>query len=186
VNTFGSKFGFQMVGDTNDKPSCGLDCTIGGCGRCIEEAGNRTISGKLHVSDLGNCQSDEGCNDVGPIEGARVTLQYNGLNVTQVFTDEEGKFEFPGLNSRSECANYRLVFEKFDYQDVCKGTENSVLCSCGYITNTTGNFSALQFVNNSTFFIDWDSTKCRADCGYINAQDTMPGYCTVVKTSTLP
>ncbi|MFA6099339.1 MAG: hypothetical protein WC750_00485 [Patescibacteria group bacterium] len=178
VSTFGSKFGFQAVGDANDKPSCGLDCNIGGCGRCIEQAGVTKINGKLHSSDT---LSD---NNIGPIEGARVTLQYNNLNITQTFTDKDGYFEFNNLNNRSECSNYRLVFEKFNYESKLiygQNGENAMVCNCGYVTNASGNFTAANFVNNTTFFISLDESKCNNN----NPSNPLPN-CKIVKTSSLP
>lgn len=187
VNSFGSKYGFEVRGDANDKPSCGLDCNIGGCGRCIEQAGITKINGYVIGGDA-KLDVDMPGWDLGTIEGARVTLQYNGLNITQTFTDKDGYFEFSGLNNRAECSNYRLVLEKFDYtrkqpefldpNDPNKKDMTNI-CQCGYVTRTIDNFSAISFPNGSKLWIDINTDTC-------NPVITNTPNCKLVKTSSLP
>lgn len=103
IDTYGPKFGFKMEKQTNDKPSCNLNCKISGCGRCLDEVGTGTISGQVLRDSYGA--------GIG-ISGARVTLQYNGINIGQVMTDGNGYYNFGNLNSRQECANYRIIADK--------------------------------------------------------------------------
>ncbi|MFA6161046.1 MAG: IPT/TIG domain-containing protein [Patescibacteria group bacterium] len=95
----------EVKGQVNDKPYCANNCQLTGCGRCIEEGGDGKIVGTVYV---------HGGTGGLTVAGARVTLLYNGLNVTQVFTDENGRYEFSGLNNRSECGGYSLVAETFN------------------------------------------------------------------------
>lgn len=122
VNNFGSKYGFEVKGQANDKPYCGLNCQITGCGKCTDEGGTGKISGIVYRN---------GWSGGLIIPDARVTLQYNGINVSQLFTDGAGKFEFSGLNDRAECSNYRLIVDK---------TENGT-----YATVTSNEFNVNNF-----------------------------------------
>jgi len=103
VNLRGSANGFGMVGTSNTKPSCSTSCKPAGCGRCAEEPGDGKIHGYIF---------DRVWLQVVP--NARVTLQYNGINVDQVMTDMNGRFDFSNLNTREECGKYRLVIDKND------------------------------------------------------------------------
>jgi hypothetical protein len=93
-------FGVTLESQANDKPYCGLDCAITGCGRCIDQGGTGKIGGTVRRN---------GGSGYEIAIGARVTLQYNGLNVSQVFTDGNGRFDFTGLNEHAECTGYRLI-----------------------------------------------------------------------------
>lgn len=94
---------FELVGTDNAKPSCSNVCKPTGCGRCSDESGEGKISG--HILDRIWLQA---------VPGARVTLQFRGQNVDQVMTDDNGYYEFNNLNTRAECARYRLVIDKYD------------------------------------------------------------------------
>ncbi len=107
VNLLGITNGFKVIGTTNEKPSCSTGCKPAGCGRCSEEIGDGKIFG--YVMDRIWLQ---------PVPGARVTLQYRGVNVDQRLADEDGKFEFNNISSRGECDKFRLVIDKFD-NNIC-------------------------------------------------------------------
>lgn len=96
---------FKIEAQTNDKPVCASNCALSGCGRCIEEPGDYAYKGKLvQPSILGFGQPIA-------IKNARITLLYNGIIVSQVFTDDKGKFAFNNLNNRFECDQYQLIIE---------------------------------------------------------------------------
>jgi len=108
VNLIGANHGFKASpGMTMSKPTCGTSCKPEGCGRCSEEQGD----GKIHGYVL-----DRMWLQAAP--GARVTLQYSGINVDQVMTDQNGRFEFDNLSTREECGKYRLVIDKND-DNIC-------------------------------------------------------------------
>ncbi len=107
VNQIGSMWGFRTVFESNSKPICSADCKPAGCGRCSDEIGDADIHG--YILDRVWLQ---------PVPTARVTLQYRGVNVDQVLTDENGWFEFKNLSNRGECDRYRLVIDKFD-NNIC-------------------------------------------------------------------
>jgi len=96
---------FKLEAQTNDKPVCASNCSLSGCGRCIEEPGTYQYKGKIMSPGL------LFTSPPSPVVNARVTLQYNGLIISQAFTNENGEFSFYGLNNRSECGKYRLILE---------------------------------------------------------------------------
>lgn len=96
---------FKLEAQANDKPVCASNCSLSGCGRCIEEPGTYQYKGKIMSPGLLFTSPPV------PVVNARVTLQYNGLIISQAFTNENGEFSFYGLNNRSECGKYRLILE---------------------------------------------------------------------------
>lgn len=119
VNRLGLTRGFKVnTGIPNSKPTCSSSCKPAGCGRCSEEPGDGKIFG--YVMDRVWMQA---------VPGARVTLQYRGVNVDQVMTDVNGRFDFSSLNSREECGQYRLVIDKND-DNVCTSKDDRPVGGC--------------------------------------------------------
>ena len=152
VNLYGIKNGFRMVSDANAKPACSTDCKPAGCGRCSDEIGDGKIFG--YVMDRIWLQ---------PVPSARVTLQYRGINIDQIMTDINGRFEFKNLSTRGDCDQFRLVIDKYDNNICTELANNRPADGClsdiatpfnraidegkngGYWSYTTENFSVESF-----------------------------------------
>ena len=88
---------------------CSASCAFTGCGKCSDEVGSGIVSGQLWDGVYGQV-----------IPFARVSLYYKGIVVQQVASDADGKFTVTGLNNRPECAQYKIVVDKYD-DNPCTG-----------------------------------------------------------------
>lgn len=86
--------------------SCSNTCGYTGCGRCSDAPGpadTDSVSGTVF----------DAVYSIEPVPNARVTLYYQGVRVTQTFTDSDGRFTLSGINKRSECGNYRIIVDSY-------------------------------------------------------------------------
>lgn len=95
--------------NTPELVQCAPSCVFAGCARCSDESGTGAISAQI---------VDAVYNQVVPF--AKVSLFHKGVVVSQVATDEDGKFTFTSLNDRPECTQYKLVVDKYD-DNPCTG-----------------------------------------------------------------
>jgi cysteine-rich repeat protein len=175
VEILGQAHGFKLSDVYNQKPSCSTGCQPTGCGRCSNEVGDGEIFG--YILDRIWLQA---------VPQARVTLQYRGVNVESVLTDENGKFEFNNLSSRGECDKFRLIIDKYDNnpctelsnerppdgcaRDITADFNRSVdeAANGGYWPFTTDEFSIEQFPNQENLGMIYIYPRPAAGEGYVS------------------
>ena len=114
----------------NENISCGSSCTFSGCSRCQDTPGTGAIRAQV-LDPVYNL----------PVSGARVTLYYRGMRVTETYTDTAGLFSFNTLNEKSACGLYRVIVDF--YGDLTSSIHTSV--NGGYWPFESGTFQALNF-----------------------------------------
>ncbi|OGL73627.1 hypothetical protein A3D73_03365 [Candidatus Uhrbacteria bacterium RIFCSPHIGHO2_02_FULL_60_44] len=82
--------------------TCGSACTYGGCAYCGAEPGQGKVEGLLKDSLFQQ-----------PVQDARVTLFYKGLQVGQTTSDGTGYFIFNELDTHAGCDQYKIVIDSY-------------------------------------------------------------------------
>lgn len=102
----------------HDVIQCDASCGFTGCQRCIDTLGDGVIGGQVLDAIYSN----------QPVPNARVTLFNRGVRVSEVNTDENGRFEFDTINRNYACTNYRIIVD-FYVDNPCTGNTGRPSCN---------------------------------------------------------
>ncbi len=99
-------------GSTRDNITCSLSCAYGGCATCgtppdkSMAANDPLFQGKIE-GELYDTLFQQ------PIQNARVTLYYRGLQVAVTTSDDKGFFSFSNLDRHDGCNQYKLIIDSY-------------------------------------------------------------------------
>lgn len=142
VQGYNSLSGYGWIVDGGkcvvDQPSCAAWCAYGSCMKCSDGPADpsyaRTITGYVH----------DGVYSGQPVPGARVTLMYKGVKVSEAYTDDSGKYSFSNLVAVNACGSYKIAVDF--YGDNPKTTDFNESIAGGYWPYMSENFTADGFL----------------------------------------
>jgi hypothetical protein len=108
----GYDYAVQTTNTGADKVTCSLSCAYGGCATCgtppdkTLAATDPLFQGKIE-GELYDTLFQQ------PVQSARVTLFYRGLQVAVTTSDDKGFFSFSNLDRHDGCNQYKLIIDSY-------------------------------------------------------------------------